>query len=133
MSKQYKGWEIAKLIGEGKLKEGTLLKRVDWGFRKNFEVRGHHLEFEGEGKELGSSYLSTREGLYEIVPKSVNFMEIVNSKMQCRVEYEKYEIYTNYFSLNDILRFLTEKEFNIKEIIKEGKWYIEESEDDSNE
>lgn len=85
---------------------------------------------------------------FVIVQKPVSFMEVVNSNKKCRVEHSFIDNYSmcdnsliksmykkEYMGLGLILEGLS-KFYNsvcLKEIIKNGRWYIEESEDDSNE
>jgi hypothetical protein len=63
------------------------------------------------------------------IPKSVSFMEIVNSDKRCKVEHEKYitRYDLEYCALDGLLYFLCSEydDKSIKEIIKEGKWYTE--------
>lgn len=69
------------------------------------------------------------------IQKSVSFMEVVESEKECRVEHKltvNYRLYNEFNSFQDVMYILSVdfKSEQLREIITEGKWYIEESEDD---
>jgi hypothetical protein len=69
--KEYKGWEIAKMICEGDLKEEDLIQNE---YGDIFEIKNHHLVYCESDKELGSSYFGG-DFNYTILQKPVDFME----------------------------------------------------------
>ena len=136
MSKLYKGWEIAKMVSEGILKDGDKIKSP-LGSEYTIFMGGI---FYGN-KEIDSSMLTSNSAFYEIVEKSVTFMEAVNSDKRCRVEHKLidgyYSIHTNqpfgkylydyhklYLHMHALSEVFDNEKF--KEIIKNGKWYLEE-------
>lgn len=73
MVRTYKGWEIAKMISEGKLEEGTIL----FSNSSTFTVLRRCLtrqETEG-GKEVGNSYLIDRTRTFTIQRKKCSFTD----------------------------------------------------------
>ena len=81
-------------------------------------------------------------GLFIPIQQPVSFMEVVKSGKKCKVEHELIDtdltVYSNkkisdFNDLNWVLFTLTDNQIDIKTIIQEGKWYIEESEADSND
>jgi hypothetical protein len=122
--KEYKGWEIAKMICEGELKEGDLIQNE---YGDIFEIKNHHLVYCESDKELGSSYFGG-DFNYKILQKPVDFMDVVNSGKRCRVEYPNAP--EGSWHLDDMLYWLGSESSSelCAEIIKKGKWYIEEDE-----
>lgn len=144
MSKQYKGWEIAKMIYEGTLKDGD--KILNEGNRI-FYVSGCTLRhgqdatIRRKGDEIRLSWITNNESMFTIVQQPVSFMEIVKSCKKCKVKHELIDtdltVYGNkkisdFNDLDWVLFTLTNNQIDIKTIIQEGKWYIE-SEADSND
>lgn len=131
--KQYKGWEIAKMICEGTLKEGDILKRSGFD-TKIFKVVSKHLEYDNSDTELGSSFLASNDGVYEIIPKPVSFDEAINAGLEGKmIKVEHYSLNDSwnniYFRINKIFEMLGKATLGgIPSIIKEGEWYIKESE-----
>lgn len=84
-----------------------------------------------------SDFIST--ATFIPIQQPVSFMEIVNSDNNFRVEHKlleenniKFEHYVSFSKLFEVLsKKLVSEE--LKKVIKEGKWYIEESEADSND
>jgi hypothetical protein len=81
-------------------------------------------------------------GVFIPIQQPVSFMEVVKSGKKCKVEHELIDtdltVYSNkkisdFNDLDWVLFTLTNNQIDIKTIIQEGKWYIEESEVDSNE
>lgn len=76
------------------------------------------------------------------IQQPVSFMEVVKSGKKCKVKHELIDtdltVYSNkkisdFNDLDWVLFTLTDNQIDIKTIIQEGKWYIEESEADSND
>ena len=139
MSKLYKGWEIAKMVSEGILKDGDKIK-FPLGSEYEIYMGGIFSSF-GKYAELGSSMLASSDAFYEIVQKSVTFDEVVNSDKRCRVEHKLIDVYYSihtsqpfgkylyeyhklYLHIHALSEVFDDEEF--KEIIKNGKWYLEE-------
>lgn len=142
MSKLYKGWEIAKMIDEGVLKDGDKIKSP-LGSEYEIYMGGVFSSF-GKYVELGSSMLASNSAFYEIIPKvqePVSFMDAVNSDKRCRVEHKLidgyYSIHTSqpfgkylydyhklYIHMHALSEVFNDEKF--KDIIKNGKWYLEE-------
>lgn len=67
------------------------------------------------------------------IQQPVSFMEVVNSNKCCKVKYENCDTQFNegFKCLDTVLYFLSFEypPSTLREIIKNGKWYIEESEE----
>ena len=142
--KKYKGWEIAKLISEGKL-EG---RKIEWfnvrvGRNSPYMVRrACMLDIECK-REIGNSLLTDADNEYIIPQEPVSFMDCVNSDKLVRVEHELtnnlhsvlfyYKEFKNgeYIPFGHLMFYLS-SDLNgeeLRTVIKEGKWYLEEAED----
>jgi hypothetical protein len=91
---------------------------------------------------------SIADAVFKKIQQPVSFMEVVNSNKKCRVEHTFIDNYS--MCDNSLIRSMYKKEYVglgivleglskfynsicLKEIIKNGKWYIEESEAECNE
>ncbi|OOM81640.1 hypothetical protein CLPUN_10290 [Clostridium puniceum] len=64
------------------------------------------------------------------IPKPVSFMDVVNSDKKCRIEHELVdnEIYEKeYHDFREVIRVMTTwySTKELKQVIREGKWYLE--------
>ena len=128
--KKYKGWEIAKLISEGKL-EGKKLMLWIHGEKYHHYKAKNKVMWDGD-REVGSSLLTDAGVEYTICQEPVSFMDCINLKGEVRVEHE---VATKVFEhihipgdLSAILYHLSSKlcHEDLCEVIKNGKWYTEE-------
>lgn len=76
--------------------------------------------------------------IFTPIQQPVSFMEIVKTKRKVKVECDKYFNIDEYRWLHQILQKIIENNYGnedkaLNDFITKGKWYIEESEDDSNE
>jgi hypothetical protein len=141
--KEYKGWEILKLIDEDTLKEGDVIEFNDNDKYKTkmYITPTKALRFSGSNNEVKNSYLSSTIPYYfKIIKpqKPLTFQEVLNEKYNgknFRVEHElisklgveSYSI-NEYYILNYIL-YIIDKNFNdieIRQILNEAKFYVEE-------
>lgn len=128
--KEYKGWEIAKMICEGTLKDGDMIENQ---YEDTFEIKNYHLVYKDNEKELGSSYFGG-DFNYKIVPQPVSFEEAINFGLEGKmIKVKHYSLNDSwndrYFRVNKIFEMLSRATLGgIPYIIKEGKWYIKESE-----
>ena len=142
--KKYKGWEIAKLISEGKL-EGRKIELVNIGIGKNSPYmvnRAAMWDVECE-REVGNSLLTNVHDEYIIPQEPVSFMDCVANDGWVRVEHELTSklkpdgYYVQEFKNGECIPFewvmfsLSSELENeeLKTVINEGKWYLEETED----
>lgn len=112
---------------------------------KSHEEGGECLYWENKNNNLTKVWITdeTINAEYMTIQKPVSFMEVVKSKKRCMVKHELInntcldkedrKLLTEFNSLDWILFTITNKLNDVKEIILDGKWYIEESEADSNE
>lgn len=142
--KKYKGWEIAKLISEGKL-EGKKIELLNGDFDGNLPYmvnRAAMWDIECE-REIGNSLLTDVKNEYIIPQEPVTFMDCVNSYKKVRVEHKlihsiepklrKSDMYIKEFNEGDFMpiNFLIEllgyslTYGGIRKVILEGKWYID--------
>lgn len=68
---------------------------------------------------------------WEIIQKPVTFEEVLSNDKLCRIEHELLNglpIQTEFMNFRDIIKFISENFFSstIKQIFKEGKWYLQE-------
>ena len=82
-------------------------------------------------------YSFLADAIFIPIQQPVSFMEVVKSGKKCKVEHELVDtdlvVYVNkkisdFNDLDWVLFTLTDNQIDIKTIIQEGKWYIEESE-----
>lgn len=127
--KEYKGWEIAKMICEGELKEGNMIENQ---YEDIFEIKNHHLVYKDSEKELGSSYFGG-DFNYKIIQQPVSFDQAINAGLEGKMikvkHYSLNDSWNNiYFRINKIFEMLGKATLGgIPSIIKEGEWYIEEN------
>lgn len=138
--KKYKGWEIAKLISEGKL-EGRKIELVNIGVGRNFPYmvsRACMLDIECK-REIGNSLLTDEDNEYIIPQEPVSFMDCVTGDGWVRVEHElmsKLKPDGNYvqeFKNGECIPFewvmfylssdLENEE--LRTVMNKGKWYLE--------
>lgn len=67
---------------------------------------------------------------FEFIQQPVTFEEILNSDKKCRVEHNKtnsFSILENFMELDSFLCYISQyfASEDIRQIIKEGKWYLE--------
>ncbi|MDF2881536.1 MAG: hypothetical protein K0R54_2093 [Clostridiaceae bacterium] len=70
------------------------------------------------------------------IQQPVSFMEVVNSDKKCKVEHQLIkDKMLSFNTFSDVLEALSvyHSSIQLRQIIKEGKWYIKESEADSND
>lgn len=142
--KKYKGWEIAKLISEGKL-EGRKIEWVSNSGSGNlpYMVSKDAIWDIGYEREAGNSLLTDANSEYIIPQVPVSFMDCVASEGWVRVEHEltnKIIVNGRYYKefkngehipferLMFYLSLCLEGE-ELRTIIEEGKWYLEEAQD----
>ena len=142
--KKYKGWEIAKLISEGKL-EGRKIEWVSNSGSGNlpYMVSKDAIWDIGYEREAGNSLLTDANSEYIIPQEPVSFMDCVNSDKLVRVEHELtnnlhsvlfyYKEFKNgeYIPFGHLMFYLS-SDLNgeeLRTVIEEGKWYLEEAED----
>lgn len=142
--KKYKGWEIVKLISEGKL-EGRKIELVNIGVGRNLSyIVSRTVIWDREYEiELGNSLLTDADNEYIIPQEPVTFMDCVNSDKLVRVEHELtnnlhsvlfyYKEFKNgeYIPFGHLMFYLS-SDLNgeeLRTVIEEGKWYLEEAED----
>ena len=142
--KKYKGWEIAKLISEGKL-EGRKIEWVSNSGSGNlpYMVSKDAIWDIGYEREAGNSLLTDAISEYIVLQEPISFMDCVASEGWVRVEHEltsKLKPDGNYvqeFKNGECIPFawvmfyLSSELENeeLRTIIEEGKWYLEEAED----
>ncbi|WP_346884350.1 hypothetical protein [Clostridium sp. UBA4395] len=142
--KKYKLWEVVKMMAENKDLEFTngssTIGLCNYGFLEMKETRYYKRTLD-ENIDIDSEW--------ELVQKPVTFNEVLNSGRKCRVEHELMDALTEdecctsealiksinkdicegkyllFGSLFLVLswRFAT---YEVKRIIKEGKWYLED-------
>ena len=142
--KKYKGWEIAKLISEGKL-EGKKIELFNGDIDGNLPYmvsKAAMWDIECE-REIGNSLLTDKKNEYIIPQEPVSFMDCVASDGWVRVEHEltsKLKPDGNYmqeFKNGECIPFawvmyylsLELENEELRTVIEEGKWYLEEAED----
>ena len=131
--KKYKGWEIAKLISEGKL-EGRKIELVNIGVGRNTPYmvnRAAMWDIECE-REVGNSLLTNVYDEYIIPQEPVSFMDCVNSDKLVRVEHELIPKggFSSLYRFDVLMFYMTNLgATKLKKVILEGKWYLEEAED----
>lgn len=142
--KKYKGWEIAKLISEGKL-EGRKIEWVSNSGSGNlpYMVSKDAIWDIGYEREAGNSLLTDANSEYIIPQVPVSFMDCVANDGWARVEHEltsKLKPGGNYvqeFKNGEcipfawVMYYLSSELDNeeLRTVIEEGKWYLEEAED----
>ena len=135
--KKYKGWEIAKLISEGKL-EGRTIQKVTNShgiackeLNMFFNVSSEMVFHKG-GNEGGSSFLTNGKVEYILPQEPVTFMDCVNSDRLIRVEHEISDrlMGKGVYWIDVVMhRISTLSSTDMRKVILEGKWYLEEAED----
>jgi len=133
--KRYKGWEIAKVISEGKI-EGKKIQWVTDLFQEDCSKENHFYKVINgclwNEREIGNSYLTLPNNEFIIIQEPVTFMDCVNSKGEVRIDHEiankVFEHIHIPSDLSAILYHLSSKlcHEDLCEVIKNGKWYLEE-------
>ena len=134
--KKYKGWEIAKLISEGKL-EGRTIQKVTNShgiackeLNMFFNVSSEMVFHKG-GNEGGSSFLTNGKVEYILPQEPVTFMDCVNSDKLVRVEHESLKEggFSSLYRFDVLIFHMTNLgATKLKKVILEGKWYLEDGE-----
>lgn len=129
--KQYKGWEIAKMICEGKLKDGDTIQNE---MNIKFKISDESLIFDGDfgtnrkGHEAFSSWLSNKSSLFKIIQQPVSFVEAIKAYSTGKNIRCEYEGNSCFYNTGITLVDSKGRPILTREILG-GKWYIEESED----
>lgn len=137
--KQYKGWEIAKMICEGELKDcRKLIDNQEYTYVvKNNQLRIEEFEgVEGINPIADSSMICSSNRVYKIIPKSVSFEEVLQvDNVKCRIEHEymndwmslrSLEKSKEYLEFNQLMELLSEIPADeLKVVLKYGRWYLE--------
>lgn len=125
---RFRSWEIAKLIHEKLLPQGTKLKWADdcsTHFEFVYTVNGKSIRGDA-GQEMGCSMFTSDHDYVIVNPpdQEVTFLEAVNSGKLIRYEYE--DARDGFEPLGDSLEILSQKYTSdkIRKIIDEGKWFI---------
>ena len=133
--KKYKGWEIAKLISEGKL-EGKKIGVVG-ATSIFFRVARSVILEKNVQKEVGGSILSSADNEFIIVQEPVTFMDCVNSNKNIRVNHplvnELFKHIHIPMNLSNVLFQITNNldgSEELRRVILEGKWYLEEADNE---
>jgi hypothetical protein len=127
--KEYKGWEIVKLISEKKIKEGTkIIKHYDNNFPddKVFIIGENTVNYEDGRTDVNCSYLSNR-GYFTIEETPVSFMEAIASDKRIKVIHNNFVSTNRFMTIPEMLNCMSRYGRPI-ELIEGGQWYIEESE-----
>ena len=129
MSKLYKGWEIAKMVSEGILKDGDKIKSP-LGSEYTIYMGGIFSTF-GQYVELGASMFASNSAFYEIVEKiqkPVSFMEAINSGKRIKCIHSRFVSSNLYMTILQMFKSLSASALEdfIPDLINNGKWYIEE-------
>lgn len=68
------------------------------------------------------------EDEWELIKQPVTFEEVLNSDKRCKVEHELLDDENEYETFDNLMYFLSNSLFEkeLKEIIKNGKWYLED-------
>lgn len=134
--KKYKGWEIAKLISEGKL-EGKKLMLLIEGEEYNHHYRVNRNILMDGTREVGSSILTDTKMEYTLCQEPISFMDCVSSNGNVRVDHElTNELFKHIhipMNLSNVLFQITnhlESNEDLKKVILEGKWYLEEADNE---
>lgn len=124
----FKSWEIAMLIHEKILPQGTIVKWADecsTHFEFTYTLDGKSIRGDN-GKEMGCSMFTSDHDyvIVSIPDQEVTFLEAVNSGKLIRYEYEYAR--DGFEPLGDCLEILSQKYTSdkIRKIIDEGKWFI---------
>ncbi len=131
--KKYKGWEIAKLISEGKL-EGRKIELVIGDVVSNLPcmVSDETMWNIETDLEMGIIMLTSPNVEYIIPQEPVSFMDCVNSDKLVRVEHELIPKggFSSLYRFDVLMYYMTNLgATKLKKVILEGKWYLEEVED----
>lgn len=116
MEKTYKGWEIAKMISEGELKDGTVINSEGSNFTVLYgcltdgfnEKYSQHLE-------SGNSFLTSTRRTFSIERKKYSFAEAFKAYEEGK-EIESC-ISSEHYKLDDIKLLVYAEEIK-------GEWYI---------
>ena len=136
--KKYKGWEIAKLISEEKL-EGKEIQKIT-NYRGddvtetgiNYKIENNeliHIEF---NKGATSYSLTNAKSEYIIIQEPVTFMEAITSGKRIKCVHNRFTRSNEYLSIFVMFKNMSKSPMDdfIPTLVKEGKWYIEEADNE---
>lgn len=112
------------------IKEGEVWENKTQRIGKIYINENGFLQLEGEnGFSCNYSTCADLEAVYELKQQPVTFEEVLNSDKKCMVEHEKltHETFKEYVDFDVLMNRLSRTFFEVqlKEIIKNGKWYLE--------
>ena len=136
--KKYKGWEIARLISEGKL-EGKEIQKItnykgdditESGI--NYKIKNSeliHIEFD---ETATSNSLTNAKSEYIIVQEPVTFTEAITSGKRIKCIHNRFTLSDRYLSISEMLKQMSISSLDdfIPTLVTEGKWYIEEADNE---
>lgn len=140
MSNIYKTWELLKMVDEMEVVDnGKKFRCISVGLNKDKIVEFAQVSVKDgkkglkikDGFQIGKDIACTNDE-WELIQKSVTFIEAVESKKKMRVEHyliENDPFFKNYHTLQEVLhRGLTPdcNSVTIRDIILNGKWYVED-------
>ncbi|GAA0115248.1 hypothetical protein [Clostridium senegalense] len=69
-----------------------------------------------------------RDTIFKLIKQPVTFEEVLNSEKRCKVEHELLHEQFEYQPLDNLMYYLSYSyyENDFKQILKEGKWYLED-------
>ena len=130
MEKTYKGWEIAKMISEGELEDGTVINSMGSKFTVLYGCltdglnQNYSLDLES-----GNSFLTSEHRIFSIERKKYSFTEAFKAYEEGKeIESEFYKYRYKRICGKDMYFCEAKKEwarnpnFTLKEI--NGEWYI---------
>ena len=126
MSKYYEGWEIVKMLQEGRLKENDLIESE---VCVTIKVANNGLRIRKTNEELTANDLASTIK-YKLIQKPVTFEEVLNSNKNCRIEHKLLVKTNNHQPLAEIMKSLATycRDDILRKILKEGEWFLESDE-----
>lgn len=133
-NKTYEGWEIAKMIAKGGLKQGDKIKTIWQDQSENVCTENEIIIGANNGiydtstkLEMSTRILTNENYTYKIIEKPVSFDEAITSCKRIKYIYKDYPGSDEYMTVNEMLYHIANKidDKDLTHLINDGEWYIE--------